>query len=213
MFSKLREPMNGFTHFIGVLFAITALNLLLTRQGMPLTETHKITFTIYGVSMFFLFLFSTLYHWLPLEGKKLEVIRKIDHIMIFVFIAASYTPICSIILKGTLGYSVIAVVWLTTLAGFFMKLFWLNAPRKLYTAIYLLMGWVVMIAIYPIFQAISIQGIIWFCIGGVFYTVGAIIYALKKPDPIPGILGFHEIFHVFILGGCFSHFMMNYLCV
>ncbi|MFH0733610.1 MAG: hemolysin III family protein [bacterium] len=213
MFSKLREPMNGFTHFLGVLFAVTALNLLLTRQGEPLTETHVFTFTIYGVSMFMLFLFSTLYHWLPLDGKKLEVFRKIDHIMIFVFIAASYTPICAIIIKGTLGYVVIVIVWLTTLAGFFMKLFWLNAPRKVYTAIYLLMGWVVMIAIYPLFQALSPLGILWFCVGGVFYTVGAIIYALKKPDPIPGIFGFHEIFHLFILGGCFSHFMMIYLCV
>ncbi len=211
MLKKLREPLNGFTHFLGVLFAIIAFILLQTRNLLPVTSTHAITFTIYTVSMFALFLSSTLYHWLPLEGNKLVILRKIDHIMIFVFIAASYTPLCTIVLKGMLGYSLVGIVWLMALGGFFMKLFWLNAPRYLYTAIYLIMGWVVVFAMYPLIKAFTSDGIIWFAVGGVFYTVGAIIYAIKKPNFFKGVLGFHEIFHIFILLGAISHFIMNYL--
>ncbi len=213
MFNKLREPMNGLTHFFGIIMGIIALGLLLNRTTPVVTSTHHFAFIVYGISMILLFSFSTLYHWLPLEGKKLEVFRKIDHIMIFVFIAASYTPLSLTILKGTLGNVMIITVWTITIAGFFMKLFWLNAPRYLYTAIYLLMGWVFVFAFYPLFSALSFEGIMWFIVGGIFYTWGAIIYAKKRPDPFPGILGFHEIFHVFILLGVFSHFMMNYLCV
>ena len=151
--------MNGLTHFFGIVMGIIALGLLLNRTTPIVTPTHKLAFIIYGISMILLFTFSTLYHWLPLEGKKLEVFRKIDHIMIFVFIAASYTPLSLTILKGTLGNVMIITVWTITIAGFFMKLFWLNAPRYLYTAIYLLMGWVFVFAFYPLFSALSFEGI------------------------------------------------------
>ncbi len=211
MLKKLREPINGFTHFLGIIFAVAAFILLQTRNNLPLTNLHIVTFTIYTLAMFALFSASTLYHWLPIEGDKLLIFRKLDHIMIFVFIAASYTPICTIVLKGSVGYILVGIVWGIALGGFFMKLFWLNAPRFLYTSIYLIMGWVVVFAIYPLIKAFSSAGLIWFAIGGVFYTVGAVIYAIKKPNFFNGKLGFHEIFHIFILLGAIAHFMMNYL--
>jgi hemolysin III len=210
MFPKLREPANGLTHFIGIIFAIYALFTLLTRTNLPLTTTHIISFIPYGVAMFFLFLFSTLYHWLPLEGKKLEVLRKIDHIMIFIFIAASHTPICLITLKGAWGYTIVSIVWAIAIGGFFIKLFWLHAPRILYTAIYLGMGWIIVIAIFPLITRINSEAFIWIGLEALFYTVGSIVYAFKKPDPLPGILGFHEIFHIFILFGAYSHYYLVY---
>lgn len=206
----LREPMNGFTHFLGIIFSIMVIILLpsaANTEGSPLFTT---TYLIFGTAMFMLFTASTLYHWLPADGKKLELLRKIDHIMIFVFIAASYTPVCMITLKGAWGYSILAVVWLAAAGGFFMKIFWLNAPRKLYTGIYLLMGWVVIAGIYPLINALSAAGMMWLAAEGVLYTTGAFIYAFRKPDPLPGILGFHEIFHLFILAGAFCQFMVIY---
>ena len=101
-------------------------------------------------------------------------------------------------------------VWSITFAGMFMKLFWLNAPRKLYTGIYVLMGWLVLIMIWPLSKKMETDGLMWMGIGGAFYTIGAVIYALKKPDPLPKIFGFHEIFHVFVLLGSFSHYLVVY---
>lgn len=206
--SKLREPVNGLTHFIGVILAIVSSFILLNREDPVVTGIHLISFSIFSASQFFLFLASTLYHWIPASDRKLIVLRKIDHIMIFVSIAGSYTPICLIILGGTLGYIVLVVVWTIALAGFFIKVFWLDAPRKLYTAIYLAMGWLVILVIYPLYNAMPDGSMIWLGLEALFYTTGAIIYAIKKPDPFPGIMGFHEIFHIFILLGAFSHFYL-----
>jgi len=210
---KLREPMNGFTHFIGILFAICCTVLLLTRKSLPFTTRHAVSFSIFGGAMILLFTFSTLYHWLPLTGNRLKLFRKIDHIMIFVFIAASYTPVCLITLRGAWGWWIFGSVWGITVFGFFLKIFWLSAPRFLYTSIYLAMGWLIVIAIYPLIKRMPLAALIWMAVGGVFYSVGATIYALKKPNPWPGVLGFHEIFHLFILLGSLSHFLMIYLYV
>ena len=130
--------------------------------------------------------------------------------MIFIYIAATYTPICIIALKGTLGWGLLTAVWLVALAGIIIKIFWMTAPRWLSTAIYLLMGWLAVIVVFPLVNALHLGALIWLTIGGSFYTIGAVIYALKKPDPYPGILGFHEIFHLFVLLGTFSHFWMIY---
>ena len=119
--------MNGFTHFIGVLLAITGLVMLLTRNSLPFTARHAVSFSIFGSAMILLYLFSTLYHWLNLKESTLEVLRKIDHIMIFVFIAATYTPVCLVTLGGGWGWSMFGSVWGLTLAGFVLKIFWLKA--------------------------------------------------------------------------------------
>lgn len=207
---KLRDPVSGLTHFIGILLAIIGLIALLIRANGPFTVWHAVSFSIFGGAMILLYTFSTLYHWLPLSGKSLKVFRKIDHIMIFVFIAASYTPVCLITLRGAWGWSIFGSVWGLTIAGFFLKIFWLNAPRFLYTLIYLFMGWIIIIAIWPLINMMVPLGLLWMVTGGLFYTIGATIYAAKKPDPWPKIFGFHEIFHLFIMFGSFSHYWMIY---
>ncbi len=207
---KLREPINGLTHFIGILMATACTVILLTRETGPFTLRHAVSFAVFGGAMILLFTFSTLYHWLPLTGKKLELFRKIDHIMIFVFIAASYTPVCLITLRGAWGWWILGSVWGITVLGFILKILWLSAPRFLYTSIYLAMGWLIVIAIFPLLERMPVPGLLWMALGGVFYSVGATIYALKKPDPWPKRFGFHEIFHVFILLGSLSHFYMIY---
>lgn len=210
---KFREPMNGFTHFIGILFGIAALVLLLTRKSLPFTTAHAVSFSIFGSAMILLYTFSTLYHWLNVKDGTLEILRKIDHIMIFIFIAATYTPICLVTLGGGWGWSMFGTVWGLTIAGFVLKIFWLNAPRWLYTAIYLMMGWVIVIGIWPLVQSLALGGLMWLLAGGVSYSIGAVIYGTKKPNPWPGFFGFHEIFHLFVLTGSICHFFLMYLYV
>lgn len=206
----LREPMNGFTHFIGIILAIISTVLLIRLSLNPFKPYHFISLSVFGFGMILLYTTSTLYHWLKLSEDGIKKLRKADHIMIFIYIAATYTPICIIALKGTLGWGLLTAVWLVALAGIIIKIFWMTAPRWLSTAIYLLMGWLAVIVVFPLVNALQIGALIWLAIGGLFYTIGAVIYALKKPDPYPGILGFHEIFHLCVLLGTFSHFWMIY---
>jgi len=205
-----RDPLSGLTHCIGILLAIGGLAALLNRGGQPLTTEQTVSFTIFGVAMILLYTFSTLYHWLPVSGKTLETFRKLDHIMIFIFIAATYTPVCLVVLKGAWGWTILGSVWSIALAGLFIKIFWLNAPRFVSTAIYLLMGWFIVVGIYPLSQAMPAGALFWLAAGGFFYTLGAVIYAFKKPNPFPGVFAFHELFHIFVMLGSFSHFWMIY---
>lgn len=207
---KLREPMNGFTHFIGVILSIIGTILLINLTLNPFKPYHFISFLIFGLGMILLFATSTLYHWLKLSESSVKKMRKADHIMIFIYIAASYTPICMIALSKNLGWIVLIAVWSVAVAGILIKIFWMNAPRWLSTLIYILMGWLAIVIIYPLINALPLAALMWLLIGGIFYTIGALIYALKRPDPFPGILGFHEIFHLFVLLGSFSHFWLIY---
>ena len=209
-FRKTPDPISGLTHFIGALLAIVALVVLLTRTSTALTSWHYVGFSIFGGSMFLLYLASTLYHCVPVKDHPREIFRKIDHIMIFVFISATYTPICLVTLRGGWGWSLFGVVWGLSVAGIFLKLFKMNAPRFLSTLIYLMMGWIIIVGIFPLAHSLQPHGIKWMGFGGLFYTIGAVIYAMKKPNPIPGIFGFHEVFHVFVMAGTFSHFWMIY---
>jgi len=210
MVKSFRDPISGLTHFIGIILSVIGTIVLLKRNDGTFTVYHTISFFVFGFSMTLLYTVSTLYHWLPLSEKNLIIFRKIDHIMIFVFIAASYTPVCLITLRESWGGIILYIVWGLTLAGFFLKLFWLKAPRYLYTSIYLLMGWIIIAAILPLSKVMASEGLLWLALGGVFYSTGAVIYAIKKPDPLPNVFGFHEIFHLFIVAGSFSIFWMIY---
>jgi hemolysin III len=210
MVKSFRDPISGLTHCIGIILSVIGTIVLLIRNEGPFTIYHTISFLIFGISMILLYTISTLYHWLPLSEKNLIIVRKIDHIMIFVFIAASYTPVCLITLRESWGLIILIIVWGLTLAGFFLKLFWIHAPRFLYTSIYLLMGWIIIAAILPLSELMPSQGLLWLALGGIFYSTGAVIYAIKKPDPLPNVFGFHEIFHLFIMAGSFSIFWMIY---
>jgi len=202
----LRDPVSGLTHFIGFGLAIWGLVMLLIRSNN--SSIHYITFAIFGTGMILLYFFSTLYHWLPLSPKGIKNLRKVDHIMIFVFIAATYTPICLIGLSGVWGWSIFGVCWGIVVGGIFLKLVWLNAPRWLYTSIYLMMGWLVLVPIKQIAKSMPSGAMYLLAVGGLFYSFGAVIYALKKPSF--KYFGFHEIWHIFVMLGTFSHFFLIY---
>ncbi len=198
-----REPMNGLTHFIGALLSVAALVLLLvyTGSGKP---WHIVSFSIYGASMLMLYSASTLYHWLSLSDENIKIMRKLDHIMIFFMIAGSYTPMALVVLRGGWGWSIFGVAWGITLIGTILKLKWINMPRKLNVSLYLLMGWMIVIALPQVNKKIPSIGVMWLFIEGIVFSIGAVIYATKKPNF--KYFGFHELWHIFVIGGSFAHF-------
>lgn len=210
MIKYVRDPMSGLTHFIGFCLAIAGLILLVLDSVDPLRTMHVVTFSVFGGGMILLYLASTLYHWLPLDERGTLYLRKLDHAMIFVYIAATYTPICLIGLKGAWGWSLFGSVWGLAVAGIITKLFWMNAPRWLSTAFYLGMGWLVIVGAAPLVRALQTGALFWLTLGGVMYSIGAAIYVVKRPDPWPRVFGFHEIFHVFVMAGSFCHFWVMY---
>ncbi|KAB1441243.1 PAQR family membrane homeostasis protein TrhA [Pseudodesulfovibrio senegalensis] len=209
-FYCLRDPMSGLTHCIGALLAVFGTILLILRSVSPVLPWHVVSFSVFGGAMILLYTASTLYHWLPLSEKGTRVLRRVDHSMIFFYIAATYTPICLIPLRGGWGWSLFGVVWGLAAAGIVLKIFWINAPRWLSTGLFLGMGWMVLVGVYPLVLNLSTGALLWLTSGGLLYSVGAVIYALKRPDPWPGFFGFHEIFHVFVMAGSFCHFMVMY---
>lgn len=206
---RIKDPVSGFTHLGGALLSITGLVLLLlaARGGGAARLTAV---SVFGVSMIALYTASTLYHLVVLSERGTRILRRIDHMMIFVLIAGTYTPICLVALRGAWGWSLLAVVWGLALGGIVLKLLWLSAPRWLSTSLYLAMGWLVVVATVPLVRTLQAGGLFWLGAGGAAYTVGAVIYGLRLPRLAVGVFGFHELFHLFVLAGTASHFWMVY---
>lgn len=210
---KVKDPLSGLTHFLAIILAIIGMAVLIYKSSSPVKPWHIVTFSIYGAGMIFLYGASTLYHWLPLSEKGTHYLRKLDHMMIFVLIAATYTPFCLIPMRGPWGWSLFGLIWALALLGIFFKLFWIEVPRWLTALLYVGMGWMALIGIVPLVKAIEFGALAWVLVGGILYSLGAIIYAIKKPDPWPSIFGFHEIFHVFVVFGSGAYFwvMLKYI--
>ncbi|MGI6036656.1 MAG: PAQR family membrane homeostasis protein TrhA [Limnochordia bacterium] len=203
---RAREPFSGFSHLVGAILALIGLPILIRMALINGDLRHLIAFAIFGVSLVLLYTGSALYHLLPLSPTGVLILRRIDHILIFVLIAGTYTPYCLIPLKGPWGWALLGVVWMITIGGVLMKLFWIDAPRWLSTLIYIFMGSLILVALSPLLQTLPLGGLVWLIVGGLFYLVGALVYGLKWPNFIPGRFGFHEIWHLFVLAGSFSHY-------
>jgi hemolysin III len=210
MIRGLRDPVSGLTHFIGALLAVAGLVALIIKASIPLKPWHLTTYCVFGVGMILLYTASTLYHWLPLSQEGTARLRKLDHMMIFVLIAATYTPICLVPLRGAWGWGIFGTVWVVAIMGIVFKLFWIHAPRWLTSLIYVCMGWIAVVGIVPLVRTLQVGALFWLFAGGVLYTIGGVIYALKRPDPIPHIFGFHEVFHIFVMLGTAAHFWTVY---
>ncbi len=203
-----REPVNAISHMAGSLASIAALTLMVVFAAIKADAWHVVSFAVFGATLVFMYTASFLYHGLRLSEKTLEIFRRIDHIMIFVVIAGSYTPLCLVPLRGPWGWTLFGTIWAIALAGIVLKLFWMHLPRWISTFIYLGMGWLCVAAIYPLAQILGPAPLAWLALGGIFYSTGALVYSVKKPDPFPGIFGFHEIWHIFVLLGSASHFWL-----
>jgi len=210
---RFREPISGLTHLFGALASILGMILLIQYSVSERSLLNIIVSIIFGISLILLYFASAVYHLSKASEKAIRVLRKIDHSMIYVLIAGTYTPICLIGLKGTLGWVFLISIWALAFAGILLKILWFNAPRWLYTFFYVLMGWLAVFAIYPLVKSITLSGVLWLIAGGVSYTLGAILYATKWPKLTSKFFGFHEIFHIFVLvgSGCHYWLVLRYL--
>lgn len=214
MGNYLREPVNGFTHMAGAILSFIGLLAMVIKATLYNPSATTISSVIvFGISLILLYSASATYHLVVSNDKVINFLRRLDHAMIFILIAGSYTPFCLIALNGPTGWILFGVILTTAIAGVCFKLIWFNCPRWISTSIYVAMGWVSVFLISPLHKALSSQGIFLLILGGVFYTIGAIIYATKPKFLNFKYLGFHEIFHIFIILGSLSHFLcvFNYV--
>ena len=209
---KIKDPGSAVTHFIGMLMAMFAAVPLLIKAAREPDRIHLIALAIFIVSMILLYAASTTYHTLDLSERTNKILKKIDHMMIFILIAGSYTPICVIPLKDTVGYPLLALVWTVAIIGMLIKAFWITCPKWFSSIIYISMGWLCVLAMVPLVQALPAAAFVWLVAGGVIYTVGGIIYALKLPlfNSRHQFFGSHEIFHLFVMAGSLCHYVVMF---
>ncbi len=205
---KIKEPVNALTHLAGALLSVAALIWMIIKGVSNESMVQVASAIVFGTSLILLYTASTVYHWVPTTEKVTKILRRVDHSMIYILIAGTYTPVCLIALKGVLGYSLFGIVWGLAAVGIIMKLVWFSAPRWLYTAFYLILGWMAVFFIVPLYKSLPLEGFVWLIAGGLLYSIGSVIYATKSKRLKLSVFGFHEIFHLFVLGGSFSHFLM-----
>ncbi len=205
MFKKLREPVNSLTHWVGAILAVIGLIALLVVGWS--TPAKLISLVVYGVSLVFLFSASATYHMVQVKDKALEIFRKIDHSAIYVLIAGTYTPFCVNALTGFWKWGMLTVIWSLAVIGIVVKIFYIRAPRWLNAGIYIVMGWLVLAVIGQIVANLSPWVLTWLIVGGVTYTLGAVVYMAKLFNFKPGVFGFHEVWHIFVLLAALFHYI------
>lgn len=211
----IREPGSAITHFIGMMLAVFASTPLLIKAAVSDGFTAFFAMAVFMLSMIALYGASALYHSVTVKDRILKIFRKIDHMMIFVLIAGSYTPVCLIVLGGRLGYTLLAVVWTIAVIGMLVKALWITCLKWFSSVIYIAMGWVCLGVFGQLWNTLPHSAFLWLLAGGIIYTAGGVIYALKLPlfNSRHQYFGSHEIFHLFVMGGSICHFIFMYLYV
>ncbi len=206
IYSQTEEKINIVSHGIGLVLSCVAFVLLATHANLHGDILHTISFSVFGASLIMLYAASTIYH----SAKKPELRKRlkiIDHASIYVLVAGTYTPFTLITLNGTLGWVIFGTSWGLAITGIILKLFFTGKYNLISTSMYVFIGWVIVFAIKPLIDNLSSEGFLWLLAGGISYTVGAVLYSIKK------IKFNHAIFHMFVLTGSFCHFISVYFYV
>ena len=211
----VKDPGSAITHFIGMLMAVFAAVPLIIKATHEPSPIYVVSIAIYAARLILLYAASTTYHTFDRSEKVNTIIKKIDHMMISVLIAGSYTPICLLVLGGRLGIILLAIVWSIAIAGILIKAFWVYCPKWVSSVLYIGMGWTCVLAFTQLLNSMSPAAFGWLLAGGLIYTAGGIIYALKLPifNMKHKDFGSHEIFHLFVMGGSICHFVVMYAFV
>lgn len=205
------EVFNTFICMLCTVLAIIGTVSLLWGAIHHGTERHIIALAIYGAGSILLFTASSLHHGLNGTEAEEHRLRQFDYYAIFLMISSGITPYCVILLRTPLAWAVLAAVWVLAFFGIAVKILRPNISKKITTTLYIIMGWMGVIIAHPIYEKLNWQAVGLLVLGGVFYTVGAGIFMIEKPNPIPGKFGFHEIWHIFVLAGAASHYLLMYL--
>ena len=211
----VKDPGSAITHFIGMLMAVFAAVPLIIKATHEPSPIYVVSIAIYAASLILLYAASTTYHTFDRSEKVNTILKKIDLMMISVLIAGSYTPICLLVLGGRLGIILLAIVWSIAIAGILIKAFWIYCPKWVSSVLYIGMGWTCVLAFTQLLNSMSPAAFGWLLAGGLIYTAGGIIYALKLPifNMKHKDFGSHEIFHLFVMGGSICHFVVMYAFV
>ncbi len=210
--NRIKDPGSAITHFIGWMMVILAGIPLLLKTCQTRDWMHITSLLVFILSMAGLYAASTIYHTLDINERVNRILKKIDHMMIFVLIAGTYTPVCVIAIHNRKGLLMLTLVWGIAIAGILFKAFWVTCPKWISSVLYIGMGWICLMAFTNILEALPSGAFIWLLAGGIIYTIGGVIYALKLPvfNSRHKNFGSHEIFHLFVMGGSFCHFMVMY---
>ena len=208
----IREPGSALTHFIAMLLALCAAVPLLVRAAVHSGVKSLTAMTVFMISMVLLYAASTIYHSINCSGRVLRIFRKMDHMMIFILIAGTYTPVCLLTLPKPSGLMLLAAVWGIALVGIFIKGFWITCPKWFSSVLYIAMGWSCLSVLGQLFSLLPLHAFLWLLAGGLIYTAGGIIYALRLPlfDARHPMFGLHEIFHLFVMAGSLCHFVFMF---
>ena len=208
----IREPGSALTHFIAMLLALCAAVPLLVRAAVHFGVKSLTAMTVFMISMVLLYAASTIYHSVNCSGRILRIFRKMDHMMIFILIAGTYTPVCLLTLPKPSGLMLLAAVWGIALVGIFIKGFWITCPKWFSSVLYIAMGWSCLSVLGQLFSLLPLHAFLWLLAGGLIYTAGGIIYALRLPlfDARHPMFGLHEIFHLFVMAGSLCHFVFMF---
>jgi hemolysin III len=206
MIKSFRDPVSGLTHLGAAVVAAVGLAALLIvgHDGFE----KILSLSVYGVSLILMFSASAAYHLIRSTNRISGILRKLDHAAIFLLIAGTYTPICLHFFHGFWKWGLLGIIWLLAVTGIVVKISIMNAPRWISAGIYLVMGWLAIIAVKEIVTAMPAGAMIWMLSGGLFFSIGAVVYISKKPDFFPGRFGFHEMWHLFVIAGCACHFIL-----
>ena len=212
---KLKDPGSAITHGIALLLALAGAVPLIIKAARSYDVIHIFALSVFILTMILLYAASTIYHTLDISPKVNQILRKVDHMMIFILIAGTYTPVCVLVLGDKTGWSLLALVWGIAIAGMIINALWITCPKWVSSLIYIAMGWVCVLAFGKITAALPKSAFIWLLTGGIIYTAGGIIYALKLPifNARFKYFGSHEIFHLFVMGGSLCHYIMMYAFV
>lgn len=203
---RVKEPFSSLSHLAGAALAVAGLVfMLIWSDGKPWSIVSA---SIYGGSLILLYLASGIYHLAPVAPKIERRLQKMDHAAIYLLIAGSYVPVCLISLRGPWGWTLFGIEYGLAAIGVLATIFWTRQPPWFRVVLYILMGWLAVIAMAPLAQALAPEAIFWLVVGGVIYTIGAAIFALDRPHLWPGRFSAHDLWHVFVLGGSVCHFIV-----
>ena len=209
---SIKDPGSAITHFIGMILASLASTPLLVLAAHHNGGHAVPALAVFALSMILLYGASTVYHTLNISENINRILRKVDHMMIFILIAGTYTPVCMVVLGDRTGWQLLALVWFIAVFGMLIKAFWITCPKWFSSLIYISMGWLCVLAMVPLVASLPAVAFFWLVAGGVIYTIGGVIYALKLPffNARHRYFGSHEIFHLFVMAGSLCHFVVMF---
>jgi hemolysin III len=209
---RTRDHFSAISHLVGAALSIAGMTLLIALAAQRGEIWQVIGFSVFGASVLLLYMMSGLYHFFHVSSRARRVFERLDHSFIFVLIAGTFTPLCLTVLRGPWGWTLLGVIWACAIIGIVVKNIW-RVPQWISTSYYVFMGWLAVIPIVPLYHALPFMALVWLFLGGVFYTVGAMFYALDLRYPSHRWFNMHDVFHVLVMMGSLSHFVLMWYLV